>query len=588
MPVNYPSNSNIPSNGTSAGDEAMENLLEGMRSDAERDARRGTDNEQKRKSAAMASVIEGVLREAEKKSSAASRGRMKSAREIYEETVRETGSEELARKDRERRRREETEYSAVMDSIEEGLCAKFKITPPPHHINSVRNDRKTDDGRLLLLGQTVDDKRNPRLWGITQVERTFHSQLIGPSGSGKSTLLKQLMQQDSWYHRGGLLLEPHGDLVQQTLESTPPYRIHDTVFLNALDAEYSPGFNPMELPQDATDEQRANASGAVVSLMSKLGNMDSGMVQLAKNLELALNILAYVPGATMLEVMDFYRDEDFRRTAFSFVPDSSRKEDLMATAATVASKADATASLENRMLKFSNNRYLRHLFGQSHSTFDFYSAMNAGKIVLCPVSKGETEDDSFTRFFGSFVISTIYKAATMRRTIAEEDRIIFPLTIDEFQNFLSDEIENMLAELRKYGLPMMLAHQYINQLPPGIASAMDNSTKTKISYNLGPTDAAVMAKAMHCSSLDLMNIPRYQTMVYRNEGGFSPFISKVFPPMELYEPCSKITTALIDENSRANYMRPRAEIENEILERKELYRHGSQENIVKLMTKKNA
>jgi len=37
------------------------------------------------------------------------------------------------------------------------------------------------------------------------------------------------------------------------------------------------------------------------------------------------------------------------------------------------------------------------------------------------------------------------------------------LFIDEFQNFISDDIEKALTQLRKYGLHMILSNQYVGQ-----------------------------------------------------------------------------------------------------------------------------
>ena len=73
-------------------------------------------------------------------------------------------------------------------------------------------------------------------------------------------------------------MEPHGDLALSVLRTAPPYRIHDTLYLNVLDATHSPGFNPLELPPNATDDMRQEAVGAVTSLIAKHFNMESGMV----------------------------------------------------------------------------------------------------------------------------------------------------------------------------------------------------------------------------------------------------------------------------------------------------------------------
>ena len=53
------------------------------------------------------------------------------------------------------------------------------------------------------------------------------------------------------------------------------------------------------------------------------------------------------------------------------------------------------------------------------------------------------------------------------------------LYLDEFQNFVSLDIARMLAEVRKFGLFLVLAHQYFEQLDEDITSAALNNCQIK-------------------------------------------------------------------------------------------------------------
>lgn len=497
-------------------------------------------------------------------------------------------SKELLEKEKSRFNHKEERIDQI-DIIEAGLCRKYGIVPPKKFTNR-RGDRGESGEELLILGQTVNDKKNPKLWGIRQEDRTRHSYLIGGSGSGKSTLIASLMVEDLWYWRGGLLMEPHGDLALTVLRTCPPYRIHDTLYLNVLDPEASPGFNPLELPLDATDDQRQEAVGAVTSLIAKHFNMESGMVKLQKMLTNALNALSYVPGATLLEVMDFYNNEDIRNTVLSFMPDGPQKEAIADLANNA--KADDLGSLDNRLSRFNQNRYMKHLFGQSKTTVNFFDLMNKGYFIICPVSKGGTQDDTFLKFYGSYVVSEVYKAATRRESIPEDERVNFPMTLDEFQNFLSDDIEGILAEARKYGLPLMLANQYLAQLTPTIKAAVLQNTATKLCYNLDTDDAKTMAQSFGfgTTAADMMSVPKYHVMASPliRGGKVKPFISAVFPPITLNSELSAQVSELIAENTRNKFMKQREDIEKEISERRERLASGNKEAVIELVTKKNS
>lgn len=403
-----------------------------------------------------------------------------------------------------------------------------------------------------------------------------------------STLLHAMGVEDMWYWRGGLLMEPHGDLALSLLNTAPPYRLHDIIYLNVLDPIASPGFNPLELPPNPTDGDRQEAVGAVQSLIAKHFNMDTSMSRLVKMLTTALTALSYCPGTTLLEIMDFYNNEDIRNTVLSFMPEGPSKDQI--TAAAMNAKPDDLGSLDNRISRFTTNRYMKHLFGQSHSTVDFFSLMNKGYYIIVPVSKGGTHDDIFLKFYGSYIVSEVYKAAVMRESIPEGDRVNFSMTLDEFQNFVSDDIEGILAEARKYGLSLSLANQYLDQLSKNIRAAVLQNCATKLVYNLGPVDAPDMARSLgfNTTANDMMNIPKYHVMAAPliKGGQCKPFISAVFPPITVKSRVSAITADLISEISRNRFMTNRNQIEHDIEDRKERLASGNKDAVIELMTKK--
>lgn len=476
-----------------------------------------------------------------------------------------------------------------IEILEAGLCKKFGVIPPRKWPNR-RRDRGETGEQLMMIGQTVNDRRNPKIWGLRSEDFTRHCHIGGPSGSGKSTLLNSMCVQQLWYWRGGLLMEPHGDLALSVLRTAPPYRIHDTLYLNVLDATHSPGFNPLELPPNATDDMRQEAVGAVTSLIAKHFNMESGMVKLMKMLTNALNALSYVPGATLLEVMDFYNNEDIRNTVLSFVPDGPQKEAMEELAA--SAKSDDTGSLDNRISRFTTNRYMRHLFGQSHTTISFYDLMNQGYFIICPVSKGGTSDDTFLKFYGSYIVSEVYKAALLRDSIDEPERVNFAMVLDEFQNFISDDIEGILAEARKYGLQLILANQILAQLQPqSMRAAVLQNCATKLYYAQQVEDAPVIAKTLGhgLKAEDLMSVPKYHVMAAPLiKGAYArPFISAVFPPLSPHPEMSGIVAEVIAENTRNKYMKSRDEIDAEINDRKERLASGNKQAVIELVTQKN-
>lgn len=498
-------------------------------------------------------------------------------------------SDELMRKEKERYKASNKSDSLMLQirQIEDGLCRKYgvrRLDEGHDYVpNTMANGKNVGGHHALVMGNTTDDPQHPKMWGVSQLDRTFHTFCLGKTGSGKSTFLRGLLVQDLWYNRGGLLLEPHGDLSLELLEETPPYRLHNVIYMDTLgDNEYSPGFNPLAVPRSAwlrpdaeTKDMRAQAVTSVVSLIAKHFSMDQGAVQLKKNLENALNALVWVPGATLLEVMDFYNNEDVRKTVLKCMPEGAEKERITEAAGKV--KASDLGSLENRIAVFQNNMNMKRMFGQSLPTLNFYQLMNEGYTIICPLNKGVSDDDSFRNFVGAYIISSIYHDSMKREAIPQGDRVIFPLTIDEFQNFAGDDVAGMLSECRKYGLPLILANQYMAQLNGTVQTAVEQCG-TKIYLQLTDADASHLSSTMeNVSSLELANIPKFHSVVQtiRNSQTTDPFMSANLNLAKVEETLQKQKSSetiknLVIELSHKRFMKSSAEIDKEIDKRHEM------------------
>src|SRR5690606_26799753 len=136
-----------------------------------------------------------------------------------------------------------------------------------------------------------------------------------------------------------------------------------------------------------------------------------------------------------------------------------------------AEKAGGDASLQNmvpyitsKLTSFVSNDIMRPIVAQQESTVDFRSAMDNEKIVLVKLSKGLIGELNAS-LLGMVIIGKILAAALSRVDILDEsDRKPFYLYIDEFQNFLTEGVNQILAEARKYKLSLTIGHQFIGQL----------------------------------------------------------------------------------------------------------------------------
>ena len=134
--------------------------------------------------------------------------------------------------------------------------------------------------------------------------------------------------------------------------------------------------------------------------------------------------------------------------------------------------------------------------------------MDEGGVLLVNLSKGRLGADTAS-ILGSLIVSTIGLAGLSRAKTPTENRRPFYLYADEFQTFTTLSVATMMAELRKYGVGLVLANQHLAQLDPAVRSAVLGNAGTLISFRVGAEDAAFLARefAPTSSSFDLTTLP---------------------------------------------------------------------------------
>jgi len=134
---------------------------------------------------------------------------------------------------------------------------------------------------------------------------------------------------------------------------------------------------------------------------------------------------------------------------------------------------------------------------------------------------------------GATLITKIQQAAMRRVNIPEQERRDFFLYVDEFQNFATTSFIKILSEARKYRLNLMLANQYMAQIPEDVQKAILGNVGSLVSFGVGADDAEIIHKeyAEVFSQNDLVGLSNYQVAVKLMIDGHSsrPFIAHTLP-----------------------------------------------------------
>lgn len=423
---------------------------------------------------------------------------------------------------------------------------------------------------LVTLGKVVFRGEEKNVKFATREDRRRHFYVIGQTGTGKTSILREMIRQDIQNGEGVGVIDPHGDLIEDTLANIPKERIEDVVLFEPFDLDRPTGLNMMEYE---TPEQKDFAVQEMIAIFHTLfppeiiGPMFEHYM---RNAMLALMADQENPG-TLVEIPRMFTDDEFMESKLNKVKDPLvrnfwLKEWKQTTGST---KSDMLGYVVSKVGRFIENEMMRNIIGQPHSGFNLGKIMNGKKIFLANLSKGMTGEVN-SSLLGLILVSKMQMGAMRRASISEQERKDFYLYIDEFQNFTTDSIVTILSEARKYKLNLILAHQYMPQLTQEIRDAVLGNVGTMAAFRVGANDAEFLEKQFEpeFNHLDLANISNFNLIIKMliDNKTSNPFKMQTIPPQE---GMSKIV-APIKKVSKLKYSRPKEIVGAEILQRSKL------------------
>ena len=427
----------------------------------------------------------------------------------------------------------------------------------------------------LWLGRSIYRGQERNIY-MGDADRARHMYIIGRTGTGKTELLKSMIIQDMRAGRGLCFMEPHGEGIEELMELVPPERAEDVIFFDPTDQDRPIGFNIMEV---RNYEEMYQVASSIINLMYKLYDPHrTGMVgsRFEHQVRNAMLTVAAVPGATFIEVNRCLTDSKYVQEILPLVKDQIVRRfwtDQMAQT-TDFHKSETLDYIASKFGRFVTNKMIRNIIGQSKSTLNFREAMDTGKIVFLKLAKGLLgEEDS--NFLGLILVPKILAAALSRQDMPKEKRRPFNFYVDEFQNFATQDFAQMLSEVRKYGVSLTLANQFVSQLEEPVRDAIFGNVGTLMSYRVGMQDATILAKEFDptFNETDLTNVPArivyIKTIV--NETPVPPFSLNVERDIKAEAAQgSPEVSRMIKELSRLKFGKDVAEVEEEIEKRSKL------------------
>lgn len=358
---------------------------------------------------------------------------------------------------------------------------------------------------VSYLGETTFHRRY-QCFGIRQQDRLSHVYILGKTGVGKSTLIESLASQDIRAGRGFALIDPHGDLAERVRDAAAPILGNGMIYLDAADPTQPFGYNPL---RRVRDDRIPLAASGFLDALKKLWP-DAWGVRMEHVLRNSLFALLERNGSTLPDILRLYSDEAFRKATARGIRNEVVRRFWTHEFAKYPDrlKAEAVAPIQNKLGALLTDPRLYRVLVAPEQPISFRKIMDGGGALVVNLAKGRLGEDG-AALLGGLIASTIGLAALSRADSPSDTRRPFFLYIDEFQSFTTLAFVNMLAELRKYGVALTLAHQHLHQLDTDVRHAVLGNVGTTISFRVGPEDAGVMAQEFQPTFdvLDLINLP---------------------------------------------------------------------------------
>lgn len=381
----------------------------------------------------------------------------------------------------------------------------------------------------IVIGQRADS--NPLLL-TPELRRSTHTHIIGGSGKGKSKFLEWLIRQDIRAGHGLCLIDWHGTLYEDVLRYCAYLDIgllndfRRLILINPSEPDYVTGFNPF---MNQGDDISVQVSRRINATIRPWGITDTNSMPTFESVMRALYTFSVEHRETLpnaVHLLD-YEQAELREYALRVITDPEGKRQLrrLIETRTLRDWKELVLSTDNRLGRFLGSKTVRRFMGLPQGNLDLLTAMNEGAIILINLGSSGYLDRESARVFASLLLNEFFETAMQRASQAPhgEKPSTFSLYLDEFQEYITDDVAAMLDQVRKGGLHMVLAHQHLGHLadnPRLLKSIFTNARIRAVFGGLDYEDSSTLANEMFLSDLNTRQIKKayyHTTHLYREE-----------------------------------------------------------------------
>lgn len=373
---------------------------------------------------------------------------------------------------------------------------------------------------------------------IQEEVRFEHMHLLAGTGHGKTQALQHLIVNDLQRPHDQIpamvILDSQGDMLNklQRLALFDPKieagLAKQLLIVDPSDVEFAPSLNLFDIQSDRLDDYNQKDREQVLAGIIEIYDYIFGGLlgaELSQKQSMVFRFLAQmmlaIPGSTIHTLRDLLTDASPFMGYVAQLPDTARS--FFETQFFERGYAGTRDQILRRLYGVLQNPSFERMFASPKNRLDLFPILNEGGIVLVNTAKDFMKTEA-SSIFGRYIIALTFKAAMERAILPEHERRPTFLWIDEASEYFDDNIDSLLIQARKYKLGIIMAHQYLGQLPRGLPASMMTNTSIKLAGGLSDKDNRDMAREMHTT-------PDFIAAMIKGQGetSFAAFVRNVTP-----------------------------------------------------------
>ncbi len=358
---------------------------------------------------------------------------------------------------------------------------------------------------------------------LPQGTRFEHMHVVAGTGHGKTQTLQYLISRDIDTDCSIVVMDSQRDLIKNIAHLDIP--IERIVLIDPSDIEYPVALNMFDVGMDRINRyspvDRERMVNGIIELYDfVLGSLlDAEMTQKQSTLfRYVTRLMLHIPDATIHTLVDVLRPGATERYAkyIDELPETARmffKEEFVKDSK--AQYGETKDQVVRRLYGILENQTFERMFSNPRNKVDIFKAMNDGKIILIDTSKDLLKDDG-TKLLGRFFLALIAQAAQERATLSyKRPTFVF---IDEVQDYLEganeQSLDTILSQCRRQNIGLVLAHQFLGQLPSRIDSSISANVAIRFAGGVSPEDARTLAGRLRTSADFILGQKKGQFAAY--------------------------------------------------------------------------